>query len=102
MANMYIEEFANVARDNDGQIIPVGRMPSLTSQKVAYTTSSASAAFQTGTTLVRITCDAEAWLSFGANPTATVSSMNMQASTPEYFGVKADGTLKVAAYDGVS
>ena len=44
--------------------------------------------------------DADAFLVFGASPTATASGMFLPGNTVEYFGVEAG--QKVAAYDGTS
>lgn len=60
--------------------------PALTSANVTYTTSSVqSAVFQPTTALVRIQCDAVAYVLFGTNPTALLTSMRIPSGTVEYF-----------------
>lgn len=100
MASMYIQEYRDIAKDEAGFVVQAGKEPAIATQKVTYTSSTASAAFHQDTRFVRITCDAEAHLAFGVAPTATANSMNMQADTPEFFGVV--GGQKVAAYDGTT
>lgn len=63
-------------------------MPALASYNITYTTSSVQGAvFQPTTALVRITCDATANVLFGANPTATLTSLRFAAGQTEYFTV---------------
>lgn len=102
MATMYIREYKYLCRDEGGNVIQAGLEDGFTTgQSVAYTTSSQSAAFQDDTKLIRVSCDAEAFLDFGTNPTAAAADgVNVQADTPEFFGVV--GGQKVAAYDGTS
>lgn len=63
--------------------------PALASANVTYTTSSVqSTVFQTTTALVRIQCDAVAYVLFGANPTALLTSMRIPSGTVEYIAVQ--------------
>lgn len=100
MANLYITEFANLVTDEKGNLIPAGKMPPRAEQKVTYTTSSQSAAFNQQTELIRVIADADVHLKFGSNPTATAANILVKANAPEYFGVVPG--QKVAAYDGSS
>ena len=100
MASMYISEYRGVQAGPNGEPIQAGSEPSITTQKVTFSTATASAAFNAATNLVRISCDAEAHLSFGTAPTATASHLNIQADSPEYFIVVPG--QKVSAYDGSS
>lgn len=84
---MYIQEYTNLSVDGRGFQVQAGQEPAVTSQKVSFTTSTASAAFDETTRFVRITCDADAHLQFAVAPTATTSMMEVQADTPEFFGV---------------
>ena len=97
MANMYISEYADLARDGDGNIIPVGAAPAVATQKIAFTgTAGVSAAFNNRTKFVRIYLDTAGYILFGTAPTATTASDTpMAATTPEYFGVI--GGQKVSA-----
>ncbi|NIT58414.1 MAG: hypothetical protein GWN00_19960 [Aliifodinibius sp.] len=102
MATMYIREYKYLTRDEGGNVIQAGQEDGFAAgQSVTFTTSAQSAAFQDTTRFVRISCDAEAFLDFGSNPTAaTTDGINVQADTPEFFGVQPG--QKVAAYDGTS
>lgn len=63
-------------------------VPALASANVTYTTSSVqSAVFQATTVLVRIQCDAVAYVLFGTNPTALLTSMRVPSGTVEYYTV---------------
>lgn len=99
---MYIREYSHLLRDKGGNAVQAGLEDgNQTGQAVTFTTSTQSVAFQDSTHFVRITCDAEAFLDFGANPTAAAADgINVQADTPEFFGVTPG--QKVAAYDGIS
>lgn len=62
--------------------------PALTSSNITYTTSSVqSVVFQPTTALVRIQCDAVAYVLFGTNPTALLTSMRVPSGVTEYFAV---------------
>ncbi len=62
--------------------------PALASANVTYTTSSVqSAVFQVTTVLVRIQCDADAYVLFGTNPTALLTSMRLPSGVVEYFTI---------------
>jgi hypothetical protein len=58
--------------------------------------STASAAFQPNTILVRITCDASASIEFGTAPTATTGTMLLPSGAIEYFTVPGGQAYKVA------
>ena len=83
----------------DGQARMPAMRPSLT-QSVTFSTSSQSAAFANTTRLIRVIADADVYIAFGDNPTATAISVRLPANTVEYFGVFAGE--KIACYDGVS
>jgi hypothetical protein len=100
MAVAYIQEYEKLAVDGSGFTIQAGKEPALASQAVIFTTSVASAAFQERTRFIRVSCNANANLAFGLAPTATATSMEVQADTPEFFGVIQG--QKVAIYDGSS
>ncbi len=101
MANLYIREYAYLARDENGRLAQIGAEPAEAGQSVTYTTSAQSAAFQAGTRFVRVIADADAFLDFGANPSAAVADgLLVKANEYEYFGVVPG--QKLAAYDGTS
>jgi len=78
-----------------------------TNHTVAVADSSAvnSTAFLSETREVRIVCTVDAYVEFGAAPTATSSSLIIPAYTPEYFRV-APGTkaafLRVGSVTGTA
>ena len=78
-----------------------------TNHTVAVADSSAanSTAFNAETREVRIVCTVDAYVEFGASPSATSSSLIIPAYTPEYFRVT-PGTkvavLRVGSTDGTS
>lgn len=100
MAKMYIQEYEKLAKDHQGNIVPVGLEPAVSSQQITFTVSTTSVAFDGRTKFVRVSCDAAARLKFGSAPVATGADMIVAANTPEYWGVTPG--LKIAAYDGVS
>lgn len=90
MAVLYITEYAELARDSLGNVMPVGLAPALATQKVDFTSGETkSAAFQDATTLVRLVSDTSGFLLFGASPTATSTEDTLLvALAAEYFGVQ--------------
>ena len=69
-------------------------------QAITYTSSTASAAFNAATRLIRVIADADVYLAFGAAPTATANDIRVPADTVEYFEV--DAGAKFACYDGTT
>lgn len=67
--------------------VQVARVPSLVDQATITVTgtSAQSAAFSGDTKLVRVWCDTQSAVAFGANPTATAASMPLPAGAQEYF-----------------
>jgi hypothetical protein len=59
------------------------------SDLVAFTTNTQSAAVPSNIHVIRVTCDAAAWINIGDNPTATVgdNSIYMAAGVVDYFVV---------------
>ena len=68
-------------------------------EQVTFTTSAQSAAFD-GINMIRFIADADAYLAFGANPTAAATDLYVPSGTVEYFAVRPGE--KVACYDGSS
>jgi len=100
MASLYISEYDETASVSGGQAVQVGKEPSVADQKVTYTSSTASAAFNDKTVFIRVIADATVHLKFGANPTADATDLMLPANKEEYFGVTPG--QKVAAYDGTT
>lgn len=74
-------------------------LPSTTTQSVAVSgTSTQSAALSATTRMVRIVADENCRIDSGTNPTATASSMPIQAGVTEYFGIPpgSNSNLKIA------
>lgn len=92
MATMYITEYSHIASDKNGSIVQAGKSNgNETYQQITFTgTHGSSAAFKAGTNLIRVVCDADAFLNFGLSPTAiTLTHTPIKADTPEFFGVVA-------------
>lgn len=88
MANLFIQEYSRIAGDADGHVIQAGHEPAVTSQVVAFTTTTQSAAFNDNTHFVRLFSDTACYVKFGTNPTATTATdMPLAASTAEFFAV---------------
>ena len=104
MATLWITEYSDIAESFGGKPVLVGREPSLTVQSVSYTTTAQSNNFHPKTRFIRVKADADAYLEFGQNPTATVASTAVEADVAEYFGVEIirNQNIKLAVYDGSS
>ena len=89
MSVAYIEEFSKIGSDINGQFMQIAEQPSIAQQAVTFSTSTASAAFNTLTRFVKITVDTEAHYVFGAAPTATTSYPQMIADREYWFKVTA-------------
>jgi len=74
-------------------------LPGIT-QAVTYAGSTTSAAFGSGTNLIRVVANAEVYLLFGASPTADANDIRILKDTVEYFAVRPGE--KVACYDGTT
>lgn len=101
-ASCKIAEYANLAVDEGGRVVPVALEPSLAVQSVTYTTNVASSAFNARTRFIRVICDAKAHFEFGTAPTATATDPYIATDSAEYFAVPRNGSYKVAFYDGSS
>lgn len=89
MGIAYIEEYEQLALDSMGRPSQIAKQGSVATQKITYTTTTQSAAFNGRTRFVRIHTDSICSYSFGSNPTATTSTPRMAANQTEYFGVQA-------------
>ena len=90
MAKLYITEFQDLTTDprGGGGGMAAGKLPSLGTQVVTFTTTSVqSVAFGVNTRFVRIQADADTCIRGGSNPTAVTTDMRITAGVPEYFGV---------------
>lgn len=98
----FISEYGYLVQDSAGRIVPVAAEPALAEQKVTYTTSTASNAFNAQTRFIRIICDAKAHFKVAASPTATANNTYVSTDASEYFGIAFNVSMKIAFYDGSS
>jgi len=102
-ATCKISEYTTLARDNNGNVLPVPLEPRITSQTVTYTTSAQSSAVNNLTAIVRVVCDAKAHFRITAAGTnATVNDPFLGANIPEYFGIQPGKLMIFDFYDGTS
>ena len=88
MASVWVTEYAELARDSMGQVIPVGKEPSITVQKLTIGVSStASSAFNGKTKFIRLHGDAAFHFAIASTPTAANTDSRIAADASEYFGV---------------
>lgn len=99
MATLWITEVSEIGSMKGGEKIQAVKMPPVAEQTVTFTTTTQSAAFNADTKAIRVLSDANAHLSFGANPTATTANMKVIANVAEYFTIVNRG-MKVAAVTG--
>ena len=99
MSNLYIREYSTFGPVALGASLPLAKEPAVADQKVAFTTSTASAAFNALTGIVRIRADAACHVTFAAAPTATTSDWPLSANEIMDVHVTPGSALKVAAID---
>jgi len=95
MSNMYIREYKELMRDDNHIVIQIPQEPAITDQKITYTTTAPSAAFNDATKFVCINLDDGGHIIFDSTPVATVAHKKLAAGVDYYFGVTKN--LKVAA-----
>lgn len=96
MSSLWITELRTMPIDSNGKTVDVASLPSITTQKVTISgTSAQSAALNADTKFVRLLADANCCVLAAADPTATTSNLPLTADAPEYFGVIAG--QKIAA-----
>lgn len=104
MANLFITEYAEQARDGQGYLMAAGQEPRVADQKVAIGgTSVQSSAFQPTTKLIMVHADVACHVAIGSNPTATDSMLRIPANGTLFFGVQAHPRTgdKIAVIEGV-
>lgn len=101
MAYAYISEYSEMIEDRSGNTVPVPREPAITTQRISFTTSTASAELNEATKFVRVETELKAHYLVAKDPTALVTSPYLVAHIPEFFGIAGEG-LKIAFYDGSS
>lgn len=96
MAVLNIAQFRG-AMIQSGVMTPVYRAPEIATANLTFTsTSAASAEFDASTGVVRLTSDADCWVTFGTAPVATTSKIKLMSGVPTDFWLDRAG-LKVAA-----
>jgi hypothetical protein len=93
---LYIAEHKSLAQDKFGNPLNSGIQPPLAEQKLTISgTSGQSAAFNAGTSIIRVHTDAICSILIGNNPTATANNARLAAGQTEYFSVIAGDKLAV-------
>jgi hypothetical protein len=108
LSSLYISEYQYAAYSQGpaigaGDGVPCGLEPQITTQVIPISgTSAQSAALNPLTHFVRLHTDSVCSVAFGANPTATTSSMRLAANQTEFFGVSPEqGSIKIAVISNV-
>lgn len=97
MANLNIIEFGMQGRDTANIIAPIAQLPALATQNVAIGGASAqSSALGANTGMIRLRSDVACAVLVGTNPTALITSLMLDANSPEYFAVAPNAALKIA------
>lgn len=102
MSTLYIEEYAQLAHDDNGMPVMAGSQPPLARQTVTVSGISApSSALNAGTRYVRLHCDGIMSYRFDTGtPVALTTDPRQAASVTEFFGIDpayVGQSLKVAA-----
>lgn len=97
MADLYITEFQASGNSVSGAQLQVGVQPAVAMQKVTFSASTQSAAFDSRTVFLRLHPTADCHIIVGTDPTATTNHMPMLADSTEYFGVLPGMKLAVIA-----
>lgn len=98
MAELYIAEYSDIGIQSGGAGIQAPYEPGPATQKVSFTTATASSAFNTNTVLVRLLADADCHIDFSATATATDP---LYKANIEYFRCVVPGAT-LSVYDGSS
>lgn len=95
MAVVYIAEFAGTYADH-GRGGSAAFAPPVAEQTIAIGGASApSAAFNTGTTLIRVHTDAICSIKIGTAPTASATTSRLAAGQTEYYAVRPGDKIAV-------
>lgn len=94
MPILYVREFNNLARDDQGFKIPAPQEPG-TDQTIDYSGGEANITLGATTKFVEISTDADCHYAFGA--TATVTSLRLAAGGDVFKGVRGGTTLSAVS-----
>ena len=87
MSTAYITELSELGLEAKGNLAPAPKHPAKTVQALTFTTSTASAAFNGATQMVRIVSPTACHYKVGGSPTASTSSTYLPADYVEYLMV---------------
>ena len=97
MAYLYVSEYPGLAATMQGSDIAAVPAPSTVDQQVAIGGSSgASAAFQSTTRYVELSCDTVCSVAFGPAPVATDANLRLAANERKLFSIPIGQSYKVA------
>lgn len=99
MTKLYITEFTREGTDDKGADVNAMLVAGYVDQTPLTVTGTTqqSAAFATGTTVVRLHAQVACSVSFGVSPTATTNMLRLGVDGTEYFQVPVGQAWKVAA-----
>lgn len=101
MANFNLTQFKK--QGSAVELIQVPKEPKIASQNTAYTVATLSSIFDDETNLIRLVCDAIAYIVVSGAPVATVSTgTKLLADEVYWFEVEPGSSLRVSLYDGVT
>lgn len=96
MATLFIEEYDDLGRDSQDNIIGAPKGRAVTTQVETITSSSTqSNSFNKKTKYVIVTADVECHIAFGVSPTATGTTIYMPAFVPRPFAVTPEDKVAV-------
>jgi hypothetical protein len=94
---LYITEYDLQPIDANSRVIPIGTEPAVAYQTVTISgASTQSAVLNARTRFVRIHTDAICSIKIGTNPTAVTTETRLAANQTEFFGVRGEGTMRIA------
>ncbi len=108
MAILNVHYFQKLAKDSQGNTVPVGEAGGRSGgQAVTYTSATQmTAPFPKWARFIRLLSDADAYIDIDPSPAATVNSMKIEANVAEYFGLDEQkvraGDLTLSVYDGTT
>ena len=85
MAIARITEYTEWAKDGHIPINGVPQVPGPAKQKVTFTTTTQSAAFNARTKFIRVRSDTLCYIEVGANPTAITDTGEVLAANTDYW-----------------
>ena len=101
MANFNLTQYKK--QGSAVELIQVPKEPKVASQNTAYTAATLSNVFEEETNLVRLVCDAVAYIVVGSTPIATVNTGTKLLTDEVYwFEVEPGSALRVSLYDGTT